>query len=74
MSPEETGAALNAVATLRRVDLVMGEWGVATWRALAKAAVRVAPEQDSTHASLTWDAAKKLEGVQRRVGRRARGF
>lgn len=64
MSPEETGAALNAVATLRRVDLVMGEWGVATWRALAKAAVRVAPEQDSTHASLTWDAAKKLEGFR----------
>ena len=33
-------------------------------RALAKAAVRVAPEQDSTHASLTWDAAKKLEGFR----------
>ena len=73
MSPEETGAALNAVATLRRVDLVMGEWGIATWRALAKAAVRVAPEQDSTHASLTWDAAKNWRGSER-VGRRARGW
>ena len=74
MSPEETGAALNAVATLRRVDLVMGEWGVATWRALAKAAVRVAPEQDSTHASLTWDAAKKLEGFRDALDAERGGF